>query len=293
MLTEILQFLTQRFYILGLIPPECNAVDSSDARRVKWIKFRGYKKNWLADPFILSVDDESVTLFAEEMDSATQKGRLVKVVVDRISNKIVDRKIILELETHLSFPIIFRSKGDVYVYPENYESGTLKIYKYNPVTDKLENPVEIIREPLLDTQIIELDGLYYAFAVKFQDGTQNDTRQLRIYKSPTLFGQYELVQLIDNPRCEERGAGAIFFRDGKIIRPAQCCEGDYGRNVIFYELILEKDGFHEKEIGRLNPHHSHPEGLHTYNCYNEDVTVIDSCAYAFGNILSYIKTVFR
>lgn len=284
MLRRLRKLLTRRYYLLGLI--------YKDAPVVHWLRFAGHKSNWLADPFILSVNENDVVLFAEEIDAQSQKGRLVRIVVDRRRTKILEKTVILELDTHLSFPIIFRENGNVYVYPENYESNSFKIYTYNAESCKLENPVELIHEPLLDAQIVKIENSYYVFAVKYQDGTQEDTKHLMIYKSPSLLGPYNLIQSIHNDKCEERGAGEVFSVNNKWIRPAQCCEGDYGKSVIFYELVKDGDSFSEKEVGRYLPYKSYPEGLHTYNCMNS-VAVVDGNAYFCGNIISIIKNLIR
>ena len=173
----------------------------------------------------------------------------------------------LSLDTHLSFPIYLEENGMIYVYPENCQSGTLKIYEYDEKAKNLYNPQVIIADPLLDTQIVKIDGDFYAFGVKYQTGLQQDTKELYIYRAEELMGKYRCIQKIENLRCEERGAGAIFVEDNQLIRPAQCCEGGYGREVILYELNRDDDGFNEIEIGRVIPDKSAKTGgiLHTFN----------------------------
>ena len=279
--------LTKRFYIVGI--QENLTISNKD---VKWLKFPGYKKNWLADPFVLKDTDTSIVLFAEQMVASKNKGKIVRVIVDKTNYKITSIVDLLELDTHLSFPIIYRENGKVYVYPENYESGSLKIYEYNEVTSKLDNPRTIIDEPLLDTQIVKISGVYYAFGVKHSSGKLDDTKVLYIYKSDNLFGPYFQVQVIENNLCEERGAGEIFIHGSMLLRPAQCCESDYGKCVILYDLVKEDNNFREIEIQRILPCSLYPEGLHTYSKYNT-ISVIDSNAYVYGNLISFMKRILK
>lgn len=288
---KIKQYLLRRHYIIGVC--EHNDIVYSSVKRAKeinWIKYSGYKKNWIADPFLLKSNKDVIVFFAEEWVDKDKKGRLVKITVDREKYKIIRKSIILELDTHLSFPIIYRDGKDIYVYPENSESGSLYIYKYNEVNDKLENPIEIIKAPLLDTVIKKIDDIYYAFGVIRKTGLLCDTKILNIYKSHSLLGNYEHFQTIENSLCQERGAGDIINVNKMLIRPIQDCEGDYGKNVIFNRLEFDGSKFKEIKIGTLYPNKKNPEGLHTYNA-QDVVAIIDGCAYSCGNIFTIIKKI--
>ena len=259
--------------------------------KIKWMDVRQYKdEGWFADPFLLSVKDNTIELFAEEMIYRTGRGVLVYLKVDRNSYKVLEKKTILNLETHLSFPIYIEEKGKTLVYPENYQSGVVKIYEYDENVKQLLNPRIIIEEPLLDTQITKIDGTYYAFGVKYQTGLQKDTRNLLIYRAENLMGKYKLMQKIENLRREERGAGLIYLEDGHVIRPAQSCEGGYGREVILYELCRDVDGFKERELKRIIPDRRARRGgiLHTYNKM-KGIVVIDGWAYHRPKLASLYK----
>lgn len=261
--------------------------------KIKWMDASQYEdEGWFADPFILSVNDDIMELFAEEMIYKTGRGILVYLKVDRNSCVVLEKRTILSLETHLSFPIYIEENGKIYVYPENYQSGELKIYEYDEKVKKLKNPRTIITEPLLDTQIIKIDKSYYAFGVKYRTGLQADTKELVIYRADELMGEYQCIQTIKNSCCEERGAGLVYVEDGRMIRPAQCCEGGYGREVILYELYREDDGFKEVEMNRVIPDRSSKKGsvLHTYN-KKEKIVVIDGWAYKTPYLASLYKKV--
>lgn len=240
--------------------------------KVRWIKVGRYAKDgWFADPFFLTVTEEEIVLLVEEMIYYTGKGILAKLVIDRKDMTIKSKKTILELDTHLSYPIYFCENDKIYIYPENQESGSVKIYEYDEKKETSVYVKDIINEPLVDTQIVKIDGVYYAFGVKMVSGLQSDTKTLLIYKSDKLLGDYKYFQTIDNDKCEERGAGFIHIDgQGRLIRPAQCCEGGYGKAVVLYQLQLKDGLFTETEIDRIEPDESAPYGsvLHTFNNMN-------------------------
>jgi hypothetical protein len=273
--------LKSSYYIGFLKECELSLPVNERYAKIKWMNATQYEdEGWFADPFIVSVTDNEIELFAEEMIYKTGRGILVYLKVERDSYEVLEKKTILDLDTHLSFPIYIEDGGEIYVYPENYQSGELKIYKYDEKTKKLLNPRTIIVDSLLDTQIVRIDGAFYAFGVRYRTGRQEDTKSLFVYRAEQLMGEYKCVQKMENLRCEERGAGLIYFENDRIIRPAQCCEGGYGREVILYELCKNHAGFKEVEIGRVTPDRNAKKGnvLHTCNKM-KGIVVIDGWAY--------------
>ena len=289
------QPLNNAYYIGFLRDAEMSLPIDERYSRVRWLDVRKFKsEGWFADPFILSVNDNIIEIFAEEMIYKTGRGIIVYLKVDINSCEILDKHTMLELDTHLSFPIYIWDNKKLYVYPENYQSGGLAIYEYDEQSKSLVSPRKIINAPLLDTQIVKLEESYYAFGVLFQTGLQKDTKKLYIYKANKLFGDYKQIQIIENSRCEERGAGLIYTEDDRLIRPAQSCEGGYGREVILYDLQKNHIGFEEKEISRVTPDRKAPNGkiLHTYNKMDGWV-VIDGWRYKHPCLAAWYKKIRR
>ena len=99
---QIKKLLEESEWKLGIL---LNGYDDLKANRVKWISNGIYKNKWFADPFILDFDDKKITLLVEEFDYSIHRGRIARLVIDRNSWTITDCKIILDLGTHLSFPM--------------------------------------------------------------------------------------------------------------------------------------------------------------------------------------------
>lgn len=286
LINQIRSKLYTQKYVLGFLAEgDLKLPQRKRFQRIQWVKTGGYHSGWFADPFIVSVSNDEIILFVEEFLWKTQLGRLSKLTIDAHTFKLKEVKPILELSTHLSFPIYISRCGKLYVYPENYQSGALKIYEYDAETDALVNPKILIDEPLLDSQIVELDGTFFVFAIQFAVGDQSDTRHLRVFKSNDLFGPYSLVQTIENAKCQERGAGMIYLdQAGRLIRPTQDCEGDYGLSVILNELIYDKTKgtFTQRVMSVIEPDRSarYGRGLHTYNC-RQGLCVVDGRGFRY------------
>lgn len=295
LLKEILPNPYRGDYFIGFVDKP-DIVRNSDSwyDKVKWVNVNKYKKDgWFADPFFYNVTDNHIILFAEQMFSEINRGRLVKMTIRRKDYYLEEVTPILTLEPHLSFPIIWRENGKEYVYPENEQSGSLKIYELDPTTQKLHSPKVLINERLIDSQIAKLGNEYFIFGVVLATGAWSDTRNLQVYKSNHLLGPYTHIQTIESENNCERGAGLIIPVDNStILRPAQNCNGAYGKETIMYQMEYDGCKFSEKELYRITPNKRMRNGevLHTYNEYN-DLCVIDGLQHHHPVLYKLVKLI--
>ena len=215
-----------------------------------------YKNKWFADPFIYKDSLEQLELFVEEFDYSIGRGRIGHIVISKQTNKIEKLSIILEKDTHLSFPVIYRINGKVYVHPENSASGKSYMYRYDEEKDKLVEPVEVLAEPVTDAIIEEKDGHFEMYATKVP---VPNGKELFVYKADSLFGLYEYKESWMFDKAYARMAGMfVKLVDGQIIRPAQDCDGgDYGQAVHFMQG--------KRVVSSLVPPAARYAGLHTFN----------------------------
>lgn len=272
---KIKYYFKDKSYYIGLVNITNSPRDFAfKFKDIRWIKGLDYGRFWYADPFILSVKDKEVVILAEEWVRKTCKGRLALLSCKKKGRNyyLKKRTTILEKDTHLSFPYIVEDNSQIYILPENYESGSVSIYTLDSANKILKDPVVILNEELVDCQITKIGDDYYLFGIKFDGLDYNSCKKLLIYKSKNLLGRYELYQIIENPLKEERGAGRIFSLNGKLYRPAQSCEGEYGSSILIYELTLDKTGvFKEILSRRILPDRKLHYGLrhHTFDRYSE------------------------
>lgn len=240
-----------------------DAIISTGLKAVKMdIVNNPYKNKWFADPFILEENEEYIQFLVEEFDYSVGKGRIARIKVCKKNNTIVECSIILELPTHLSFPVIYRENNEIFVHPENSASGASYIYRYDRETDKLVEPQLLLEEPIADA-IIRKDGeVYKMYATRVPE---TNGCKLYEYSSDSLFGPYKLAGEHIHEKNSARMAGMFLNINGKTIRPAQDCYGGYGKAVIFY------DG--HNEISRLAPQSYKFAGIHTFNTYGNSFVI--------------------
>ena len=291
--SKIKERLGSTWYNIGFIENVNGLATQEDInKRIHWIDWGSYKEGWFADPIIYSANDNEIVAFVEEYVYAKHKGRLSELVIDRSTYKLKQVTPLLDLDTHLSFPIYCKQNGKTYVYPENSQSGQLKIYEYDETSHQLVNPKVLVDAPLVDPQILEMNGKYYVLSTQFKTNAKLDD-DLFVYESDNLFGPYKQVQVLHNDIDEERGAGRIFSVDNRLIRPAQSSVGGYGKQLIFYELIYVDNGFKEKEIGRLSPCPTKmDQQLHTYNQW-EKLVVVDGNEFVYKSFAKVYNRLFR
>lgn len=237
-----------------------------------------YVNKWFADPFFLNINDDNIQLLVEEFDSEVNKGRIARIVIDKKRYLITECHIILELDTHLSFPAIYRINNKIYVHPENSASGKSTIYEYDQEQDKLVNPIVLIDAPLTDA-IITKEGNYFLMYATMIPNAPGPT--LYVFKSDELIGKYSKYNEIPVGARTARMAGAFIESSDGLIRPAQDCKHDYGEGVLFY-----KDGI---VVSELRPRGLY-EGLHTINTYN-GYYVIDLKRYDYPRTHKFLKTI--
>lgn len=233
-----------------------------DFRKIHIVK-NPYKNKWFADPFILRDTDDDLTLLVEEFDYDVNCGRIAQIVIDKRNDTIVCCNIILDLPTHLSFPVIYRIDDKVIVHPENSASGASFMYEYDESSKKLINPIKVLDEPVTDAIIIKEVDKFKMFATRLPEPNGCN---LRTYISKDFTGPYSSCAVDEYPHCRARMAGQFIINEGKNIRPAQDCDGAYGKAVIFYD--------DHTELGEIRPTTCKYAGVHTFNKLN-NTCIID------------------
>jgi len=242
---------------------------------IKWLK-HPYHDRWFADPFILTSNDENITLLVEEFCFWNRKGRISKLVIDRNNMCLLHRSTLLELPTHLSFPAIYKENDIIYIYPENSTSGNLSLYIYNEKKDILEKSRILINRPLTDATLLKKDSKYYILSTELPDP---NGKTARVYCSDTLTGEYKKIKEIKFNDNVARNGGLIFKDKDDFIRPAQNCNEGYGMGIVLQSVCFSNDEFTFKDIKRLNPiDKKYKNGFHTFNIH-ENIVAVDGYRY--------------
>ena len=291
---EIYKKLTRINWEIGFVADGLQGVFSDNPQYI-WVKNPYKNECWFADPFILDVTDDYIILLVEEMRYALHKGRIVKLTINRHTMTIEKMDILLEEDTHLSFPNILRDGKDVYVYPENHDCEKLNLYKLEDNALRLEKVQVLVNAPLTDAVMTDIFGEQQIFSTQMPNPNGNELYVYSLDKDLIIYDM-QCVHFDDN---HARMAGQFFEYEGKIYRPAQDCNTQYGGAVIIDEVEKEGGQYMFKPIRRLTSKHPRLlQGMHTLNEY-KGVVVIDVKGYehVLGDVIYFFmrlkKKLFR
>lgn len=270
-------------WALGFVRGGMQTIMESNTYVADWIDVP--KDRWFADPFILEVTDNEIQLLVEDFPYATQKGIISLLKIDRKTFKITERKEILELSTHLSFPNIIRHNGKIYIYPESSQSGRLDVYEYDTISESVVYKNTICDDVVWDSDITELFGEPMLFTAA------HDDKQLDIYawndSTERFIGRYA----VQSEKKNSRLGGKVFKYNDMTYYPAQDSEDDYGAAIDIKEISYVNGVFSTKTVKKIKSNHpKHKRGLHTLNEY-KGVVVIDVHGYKYGWIGYFIAKI--
>lgn len=203
--------------------------------------------HYYADPFIIEHLNKT-WLFFEDYDY--KKGVIAVAEVKGLS--ITTPKVIISEKKHLSFPSVFEDNGHFYMTPECHQSKKLWLYQAKDFPYKWEKIHLIAKGKFDDPVIKKCDGHYELYATEGGDN-------LRIFKSQTLMGKWELVKSVSKEFS--RSAGHFIGE----IRPTQDLTETYGGAIKFCN---------EEIVHTIEPTwFPNLTGTHTFNVSNQYVVI--------------------
>ena len=168
------------------------------------------------------------------------------------------------------------------------------MYRYSVTKANLEPIGILMKEPLTDAIMFNVDSSYYILSTYVPTPSG---RCLTVWQSMELTEQYQKTQEIRFDENIARNAGMLFNYDGKLIRPAQECNNTYGHSISFQEVDICNGVFSFKEMFRwYSVHSEYSIGAHTYNQHSEGMAVIDVKGYRYpkmGRLLKYVDRVLE
>ena len=171
-----------------------------------------------ADPFIYRG-----YVFAEIIKSKN-KGSIA--VAKLIPKQPLKFEVILEDSFHFSYPFIYEENGRVYMIPETYQSGFIKLYECIRFPDKWVFVKNLIKLPGIDTVIIPYKDFKCLMITN-----NNNGEQMHTYVSNSILNPFTEVKT-DIPEMF-RGAGGML--DGKYL-PRQKNIDFYGQYIDIYDM---------------------------------------------------------
>lgn len=223
---------------------------------------------YYADP-ILWTEDGRDYLFVEEFPYATSRGIISFTELDPAGRPLFTPRPIITRQTHLSYPLVFRHAGALYMMPENAAENHVPLYRAARFPDQWEEVAPLLPDiGLHDATLVEHEGRWWLLGNEArEEGSSWDC--LTLFSGPSPLGPFEAHPanpVIVDARVSRPGGPML--RDGdRLIRPVQSCLGGYGRFIRFIEVeTLSPAGYRQHERGRLlAPLGGQISGIHTYS----------------------------
>jgi hypothetical protein len=230
-----------------------------------------------ADPHVIQKDGRQY-IFVEEFPHATGKGILSVIELDE-QGRQSEPVCILEKEYHLSYPHVFDWQGKYYLIPETAGKRSIDLYECVAFPTRWEYKQTLIDNILaVDATVTFANGKWWLFSGVAENEAAFPEVELCLFFSDDLFaGEWKAHPM--NPVVADlsssRPAGAIFTRDGRLMRPSQDCSQSYGYgfklNVI---QVLSETDYHEETVAEVKPWKKNVLGTHTYGTAGK-FTIID------------------
>jgi hypothetical protein len=218
----------------------------------------------LADPF--GVEREGgVTFLCEELDADVRPhiGRVVAIDFEDEGSFSITPAI--ERDYSVTYPYLMHHEGDVYMVPETYQAGEVKLFKATSFPTAWEEVEVMLPIAGVDCTIFHHDGRWWMLGADYAEGS-ND--KLFAWYSDNRFGPW--TPHPGNPvklsSASSRPAGTPFVHDGGLYRPSQDCSITYGGRVVISRIVeLTPMAFKEEPVTTVEPIPGSPisGGVHT------------------------------
>lgn len=231
-----------------------------------------------ADPFLVA-DGDRLWLFAEDYPYARGKGVITCQRVDPRDDAHSESapagdevpRVVLEEPGHLSYPLVLRHAGSLYMLPENAAASRLVLYHADPFPTRWVASTRILTGRFADATPVFHGERWWLFATAFDDGGSS-WDQLHLFHAPDLQGPWvphDANPVLIDAACA-RPAGHMWHENGALIRPVQDCRRGYGGGVALYRVDrLDTRGFCQTRVGQVRlPAVAGVVGLHTINRAN-------------------------
>lgn len=230
---------------------------------------------WAADPFLVEFRDE-VYLFAELYLYKSERNGVIGYCKYE-DGKFGDWIVTMDKHWHLSYPNVFVYENELYMCPESYQKEEVGIYRLIEFPDKWEHVYTLLNNgKYVDTTFLKKNNEIYFFT--FRPRFCNSEGDLLLYK---INGdQISEPLLITNNKEIARPGGKIIADGERLIRVSQNCQKEYGKELVFSEILSVWPQYQEKVIARWQPDDvvdikgRRFSGIHTYNRLS-DLEVVD------------------
>jgi hypothetical protein len=190
-------------------------------------------------------------MFFEVLNKATDQGD-IGLATSTDTLKWDYKQIVLDESFHLSYPYVFKWKGEYYMLPETGESNSIRLYKAAEFPTRWEYMSTLLGgSSFVDPSIFEYKGKLWLFVTSNDNGNKNNN--LRLFYADDLtekWTEHPRSPVIENNPDIARPGGRVLVLGDRIIRYAQDDYPRYGSQVrAFLISELTTSSYKEEPVG--------------------------------------------
>lgn len=262
---------------IGVVEQDISTLMEDGKLPIRWMR-HAYRDCWFADPFLLGEDERHYEILVEEMQERKGKGVISLLTVEKSTMNLLERRVVLEEDGHLSFPYIYKKGGKTFLLPEKGRAGAWDLYQYDEGEKRFEKVKEICRQPFADAIFMDENTILATMLPK------PNGKLLSVWKNDG--GDWIESSTICFLDCVARNAGQMFQWKGEWYRPAQICNCGYGEGVCIQKMVCSGKAWAFSEVRRFYPRdREYRRGLHTFNVYREgSLVLVDGLRYRYQKL---------
>ncbi len=240
----------------------------------RWLESpRGH---FYADPVLLAHEGRTWLFVEDYLHRADEARRILAAEISE-RGRVGPFRPVLHADHHISYPLLFRHDGAIYMIPETAAARAVHLYRAAEFPFTWHHEGVLFPHPAYDTTPVYHEDTWYFFAT-IPDRSSN-ALLTHLFWADSLTGRWHLHPASPvGGHGEGRGAGPIFRHDDRLIRPTQCAWPVYGYSFSFDEILhLDRRSFAERRLMTFEPTwRRHLLGMHTYGRCGS-IEVIDGC----------------
>lgn len=198
---------------------------------------------FVADPFMLH-ESKIWYMFFEVLNSSSGHGD-IGLATSKDGRKWEYERIVLDEPHHLSYPYVFKWRGELYMIPESGKECKVNLYRATDFPYGWVMVGNMLCGPYADPTIVYHDGRWWLFALR-------GLGDLTLHYSQRLTGpwiEHARSPLIEGDLNVSRPGGRMIAFEGKIIRFAQDGYPTYGNQVRAFVIdVLTTTDYEEHEV---------------------------------------------
>jgi hypothetical protein len=219
-----------------------------------------------ADPFLAEQDGRTF-LFFEEVSVAFRNRRGLIAFAELHPDGMGERRTVLTGPDHLSYPSLFRWRGEWFMTPETGARRRVEIWRARRFPDDwVLETVALDGVDACDATLCEHDGRWWMFTTLCVPGGPR-ADEVSLFYADTPLGPWHphRASPVVSNAAHGRPAGALCREGDALIRPSQDGRGGYGHAITLNRIDrMTVREYRETPIGSVQTWHSRVRGTHTF-----------------------------